>query len=58
MLKEKSAASNDLVQEKYITLSIPQRKIEDTRAYFRRVDGNLCQELWAAGFRGQSHFQP
>lgn len=26
MLKEKSAASNDLVQEKYITLSIPQRK--------------------------------
>ncbi len=58
MLKEKSAASNDLVQEKYITLSIPQRKIEDSRAYFRRVDGNLCKKLWAAGFRGQSHFQP
>ena len=26
-------------QEKYITLSIPQRKIEETRSYFRRVDG-------------------
>ena len=58
MLKEKSAASNDLVQEKYITLSIPQRKIEDSRAYFRRVDGESVQKLWAAGFRGQSHFQP
>ena len=45
MLKEKSAASNDLVQEKYITLSIPQRKIEDSRAYFRRVDGNLCKSF-------------
>ncbi len=51
MLKEKSAASNDLVQEKYITLSIPQRKIEDSRAYFRRVDGNLCKALggWIPG---------
>ena len=34
--------SNNLVQEKYITLSIPQRKIEETRSYFRRVDGNLA----------------
>lgn len=57
MLKEKSAASNDLVQEKYITLSIPQRKIEDSRAYFRRWTESV-QKLWAAGFRGQSHFQP
>ena len=36
---------HNLVQEKYITLSIPQRKIEETRSYFRRVDGNLTKSL-------------
>lgn len=39
----KAAESNNLVQEKYITLSIAQRKIEETRAYFRRVDSNLSK---------------
>ena len=34
ILLDKMAQSNNLVQEKYITLSIPQRKIEDSRAYF------------------------
>ena len=33
ILLDKMAQSNNLVQEKYITLSIPQRKIEDSRAY-------------------------
>lgn len=41
ILLDKMAQSNNLVQEKFITLSIAQRKIEDTRAYFRRVDGAL-----------------
>lgn len=45
ILKEKAAESNDLVQEKYITLSIPVRKIEDTRSYFRRVEGNLTKSF-------------
>lgn len=45
ILKEKAAESNDLVQEKYITLSIPLRKIEDTRSYFRRVEGNLTKSF-------------
>ena len=43
IMREKAAESNDLVQEKYITLAIPQRKIEDTRSYFRRVEGNLTK---------------
>ncbi len=45
ILTEKAAESNNLVQEKYITLSIAQRKIEESRAYFRRVEGNLSKSL-------------
>ena len=45
ILKSRAAESNNLVQEKYITLSVPQRKIEETRSYFRRVDGNLTKSL-------------
>lgn len=45
ILKEKAAESNDLVQEKYITLSIPVRKSEDTRSYLRRVEGNLTKSF-------------
>ena len=45
IMREKAAESNDLVQEKYITLSVPQRKIEDTRSYFRRVEGNLTKSF-------------
>lgn len=41
----KVGESNNLVQEKYITLSIAKRKIEDTRAYFRRVDDNLSKNF-------------
>ena len=41
IILDKAAESNNLVQEKYITLSIGVRKIEQTRAYFRRVDTNL-----------------
>ena len=43
ILTRRAAESNNLVQEKYITLSIPQRKIEETRTYFRRVDANLSK---------------
>lgn len=45
ILTDKAAESNHLVQEKYITLSIAQRKIEDSRAYFRRVDDNLSKSF-------------
>lgn len=45
ILTGKAAESNNLVQEKYITLSIAQRKIEDSRVYFRRVDSNLSKSF-------------
>ena len=45
ILTRRAPESNNLVQEKYITLSIPQRKIEETRTYFRRVDANLSKSF-------------
>ena len=45
ILQGQAAASNNLVQEKYITLSIAPQKIEESRAYFRRVDGNLTKNF-------------
>lgn len=45
ILTQRAAESNNLIQEKYITLSITQRKIEETRAYFRRVDANLAKSF-------------
>ena len=39
--KGRAKASNNLVQSKFITLSIPERKLQDSRAYFRRVNNNL-----------------
>ena len=45
ILVRRAAESNNLVQEKYITLSIVQRRIEESRAYFRRVDGNLSKSF-------------
>lgn len=37
----RAAQSNNLVQERFLTLSIPQRKISESRAYFRRAGANL-----------------
>lgn len=45
ILTRRAAESNNLVQAKYITLSVPQRRIEETRAYFRRVDANLAKSF-------------
>lgn len=41
IMKDRAAQSNNLVQERFVTLSIPQRKIEESRAYFRRAEANL-----------------
>lgn len=45
ILTSKTAESNNLVQEKYITLSIAQRKIEESRTWFRRVEGNMSKSF-------------
>lgn len=41
IMRDRSRQSNNLVQERYITLSIAERKIEESRACFRRVESNL-----------------
>lgn len=53
IMTDRAAASNNLVQEKYITLSIAERKIEDSRAYFRRVEGSLSKSLGRLGSEAQ-----
>ena len=55
ILTQRAAESNNLVQEKYITLSIAQRKIEETRSYFRRWTATCPRVLaaWTPG-RGPS----
>ena len=45
IIMDRAAQSNNLVQERYITLSIPERKITESRAYFRRVENNLSKSL-------------
>ncbi|MBR6120095.1 MAG: DUF87 domain-containing protein [Oscillospiraceae bacterium] len=41
LLMDRASLSNNLVQDKYITISIPQRKKKDSDDYFSRVDSNL-----------------
>ena len=41
IVRDRAAQSNNLVQERFVTLSIPQRKIEESKAYFRRAGANL-----------------
>ena len=43
IMKDRAAQSNNLVQERFITLSIPERKIDESAAYFRRAEGNLAK---------------
>ena len=45
ILTDKAGQSNNLVQEKYITMSIARRKAQESRAYFRRVEGNLSKSF-------------
>ena len=41
IMKGRAVQSNNLVQERFVTLSIPQRKIEESKSYFRRAGANL-----------------
>ena len=42
MLLEKAAGTNNVVQDKYITISVMKRSIEEARAYFARVGAELA----------------
>ncbi|MBQ7647375.1 MAG: TraE family protein, partial [Clostridia bacterium] len=41
MLREKSAEANGIVQEKYITIAIVKKDVEEARTYFARVGSDL-----------------
>ena len=41
MLRQQTSIANDLIQEKYLTVSIHKRSLEDARLYFKRVDTDL-----------------
>ncbi|GAA6307352.1 hypothetical protein F260042K2_31810 [Flavonifractor plautii] len=40
VLTEKAAASNNLIQDKYITVSVARKNAEEARAFFHRVDAD------------------
>ena len=45
VLTEKAAASNNLIQDKYITVSEARKNAEEARAFFHRVDADLSKNL-------------
>ena len=45
MLTEKAAASNNLIQDKYITASVSRKNVDEARAFFHRVDADLSKNL-------------
>lgn len=45
MLMEKVLSSNSIVQEKYITISINKKTIEEARIYFKRITADLSSHF-------------
>jgi hypothetical protein len=41
MLMDKIASGNGIIQEKYITVSVVKKDVEEARAYFARIGGDL-----------------
>jgi len=51
MLLEKSELGNGIIQEKYITISVFKRNIEEARNYFSRISAELTNKFSALGSR-------
>ena len=49
VLTEKTAASNNLIQDKYITVSIARKTVDEARAFFHQVDADLSKNLGRLG---------
>ena len=47
ILLDKATGSNNLVQEKYITVSVAKRSIEEARTFFARVGTDLTESAFA-----------
>ncbi len=51
MLLEKATGANGITQEKYITVSINKKSVEDARTYFARTGADLQMRLSSLGSR-------
>ena len=49
MLLDKATGANGIVQEKYLTISVVKKDIEEARAYFGRVGADLISHFSALG---------
>ena len=49
MLLDKATGANGIMQEKYITVSVVKKDIEEARAYFARVGADLVSHFAALG---------
>lgn len=49
MLRDKAASSNFIVQDKYFTITVSKRNIEEARAYFNRIGNDLSNRLSRIG---------
>ena len=49
MLLEKATGSNAIVQDKYVTVSVVKKNIEDARTYFARVGADLVSHFARLG---------
>lgn len=49
MLMEKATGSNSIVQDKYLTVSVAKKDIEDARTYFSRVGTDLISHFGRLG---------
>lgn len=45
VLTDKAAESNDLIQDKYITVSVARKNMEEARTFFHRVDADLSKNF-------------
>ena len=51
MLLEKALNGNGILQEKYITVTVAKRSIEEARSYFARTEAEFTQRFAALGSR-------
>lgn len=51
MMIEKSSGANGIIQEKYVTLSVLRKNIEEARSYFTRTGASLTARLADLGSR-------
>ncbi len=49
MLLDKATASNGIIQEKFITISVDKKSIEEAKSYFRRVGTDLINHFKELG---------